>query len=324
MGYVEDIRLLVGHRPLILPGAVVIVLDQHDRILLQRRSDGGWGLPGGLMDLGESLEETARREVREETGLSVGELVLIDVFSGSDYFFRVSNGDELYSVTAVYISREYSGNLSPDGDESVDLGFFSQGSLPEEIAPEYRTYLETAMAGNRPAFEESNISSVLSRLGTVEKVTLSDVVVRHLREGEQPPMEILLLADPSEELVSNYIKRGNCWVAEWNHEVVGVYVLLETRPETVELVNVAVREDVQGKGIGKKLVLHAVESARDAGHRTIEVGTGNSSIGQLGLYQKCGFRIVGVDRDFFVRHYDDPIFENDIQCRDMIRLQRDL
>ena len=64
-----------------------------------------------------------------------------------------------------------------------------------------------------------------------------------LRNGEQPPMDLLLLADPSEKLVNNYLKRGNCWVAEANNDVIGVYVLLETRLDTVELVNVAVQED---------------------------------------------------------------------------------
>ncbi|WP_284228139.1 GNAT family N-acetyltransferase [Alicyclobacillus hesperidum] len=148
--------------------------------------------------------------------------------------------------------------------------------------------------------------------------------IRLLKDVEPPPMTLLLMADPSEKLVRGYIERGNCWVAEMGDETVGVYVLIETRPETVELVNVALREDLQGNGIGKRLVLHAVEAAREAGFRTIELGTGNSSIGQLALYQKCGFRIIGVDIDFFVRHYDHPIFENGIQCRDMIRLRRDL
>lgn len=170
----------------------------------------------------------------------------------------------------------------------------------------------------------SNGSPIHGNCVTADHATLSEIHIRPLREGELPPLDLLLLADPSEELVRSYSKRGSCWVAEWNHEVVGVYVLLETRPETVELVNVAVREELQGNGIGKTLVLHAVETARHAGFRTIEVGTGNSSIGQLSLYQKCGFRIVGVDIDFFVRHYEHPIFENGIQCRDMVRLTRDL
>lgn len=142
MGYVEEIRLLVGHRPLILAGANVIILDEQERVLMQRRSDnGGWGLPGGLMELGESLEDTARREVKEETGLSVDALVLKGLFSGPDYFLQLSNGDELYSVTAVYVSKQFSGQLAVDGHESADLRFFDQHSLPDGVIEKYRTYL---------------------------------------------------------------------------------------------------------------------------------------------------------------------------------------
>lgn len=57
------------------------------------------------------------------------------------------------------------------------------------------------------------------------------------------------------------------------------------------------------------------------GFETVEIGTGNSSIDQLAFYQKCGFRIAAIDPDFFIRHYPEPIFENGIQCRDMIRLE---
>lgn len=148
--------------------------------------------------------------------------------------------------------------------------------------------------------------------------------IRLLADTEERPIDLLLLADPSRAIVEDYARRGSCFVAESEQEVLGVYVLLPTRPETAELVNVAVDEKWHGRGIGKKLVLHAVESAREAGFRTFEVGTGNSSVGQLALYQKCGFRIVGVDLDFFVRHYDEPIYENGIHCRDMIRLAMDL
>lgn len=81
MDYVKELRKLVGTRPLILPGSVVIMLNNDNQILLQHRHDGGWGVPGGLMELGESLEDTARREVKEETGLTVGSLKLLDVFS---------------------------------------------------------------------------------------------------------------------------------------------------------------------------------------------------------------------------------------------------
>lgn len=148
------------------------------------------------------------------------------------------------------------------------------------------------------------------------------MLIRKLNIDERPPMGLLLLADPSRKIVEEYIQRGQCFVAESNDQVIGCYVLLETRPETVELVNIAVEEIFQGKGIGKKLVMNAIEVAKSKGYKTIELGTGNSSISQLALYQKCGFRITGVDIDFFTKHYTEDIFENGIQCRDMIRLSR--
>jgi ribosomal protein S18 acetylase RimI-like enzyme len=148
--------------------------------------------------------------------------------------------------------------------------------------------------------------------------------IRKLNKGEKLPMELLLLADPSKDIVEEYSNRGECFVAESEKKIVGVYVLLPTRPETVELVNVAVVEEQHGRGIGKQLVMDAIQVAKTKGYKTIEIGTGNSGIGQLALYQKCGFRIIGVDMDFFIKHYPEEIFENGIQCRDMIRLSQDL
>ncbi|HEY4429697.1 MAG TPA: GNAT family N-acetyltransferase [Paenibacillus sp.] len=148
--------------------------------------------------------------------------------------------------------------------------------------------------------------------------------IRKLNAEEQPPLHLLLLADPSPSLVEAYLKRGQCFVAEVENCVIGVYVLLQTRPETVELVNIAVDENHQSKGIGKQLVYHAIQNASLIGAKTIEIGTGNSSVGQLALYQKCGFRITGVDRDFFIRHYSEEIVENGIKVVDMIRLSLDI
>lgn len=148
--------------------------------------------------------------------------------------------------------------------------------------------------------------------------------IQKLDLNEEPPMDLLLLADPSKSIVEDYVRRGQCYVGKAEDTIIGAYVLLPTRPETVELVNVAVNENDHGKGFGKQLVNHAVANARAQGYKTIEVGTGNSSISQLALYQKCGFRITGVDVNFFIRHYDEDIFENGIPCKDMIRLSQDL
>lgn len=141
MGYVEELRKLVGQRPLILVGAVVVVRNDSGEILLQHRSDGDWGLPGGLMDLGESLEDTARREVLEETGLQVGSLTLLGVFSGPEYYLKVANGDELFSVTAVYLTQEFQGEITADGLESREVRFFPLDEALSRLSPSYLSYV---------------------------------------------------------------------------------------------------------------------------------------------------------------------------------------
>jgi ribosomal protein S18 acetylase RimI-like enzyme len=150
------------------------------------------------------------------------------------------------------------------------------------------------------------------------------MMIRELGPEEAYPMELLLLADPEEEAIQAYIARGTCYVAEEDGRLVGVYVLLPTRPGTAEIMNIAVKEGFQGRGIGRALLEHAMETSRGQGFRYLDIGTGNSSLEQLRLYQRCGFRIVGVDRNYFIKHYKEPIFENGLQCMDMIRLQCDL
>lgn len=146
--------------------------------------------------------------------------------------------------------------------------------------------------------------------------------IRKLKATEKSPVDLLLLADPSIDMIEEYVENGDCFVAESEQRIIGTYVLLQTSSGNVELMNVAVAEDLQGRGIGKKLVLNAIQVAENQGYTTLHVATGNSSIGQLALYQKCGFRIVGVEPDHFIIHYADAIFENGIQCRDRILLTR--
>ncbi|MCM3744334.1 NUDIX hydrolase [Sporosarcina luteola] len=142
MEYYKYLRQYVGHRPIILPGSVVIIINEQNEVLLQKRNDGYWGLPGGLMDLGESFEEVAKREVFEETGLVVKNLNLLSVFSGSEYYFKISNGDELYSVTAVYYTNDVSGDIKIDYSESEKMQYVSIYNLPIELTDEYRGYIE--------------------------------------------------------------------------------------------------------------------------------------------------------------------------------------
>nr|WP_088073729.1 MULTISPECIES: NUDIX hydrolase [Bacillaceae] len=144
MGYVEDLRELVGQRPLIFVGAVVIIVNPDGKVLLQQRTHpyGVWGLPGGLMELGESTEEAARREVFEETGLRVGELNLINVYSGAENFVVAKNGDEFYVVVVAYYTTEYEGDLHVDLSESIKVEFFGREDIPTEMVGSHRKVLD--------------------------------------------------------------------------------------------------------------------------------------------------------------------------------------
>jgi len=148
--------------------------------------------------------------------------------------------------------------------------------------------------------------------------------IRRLADSEPPPMDLLLDADPSRELVDSYLQNGETFVAEKNGQIIGVYVLIGKKPDSAEIMNIAVTKEHQGQGIGRKLINHAIDYSRNSGLKTIQIGTGNSSIGQLALYQKCGFRIVGIDFDFFRNNYSEPILENGILCRDMVRMEMKL
>lgn len=153
---------------------------------------------------------------------------------------------------------------------------------------------------------------------------MDEILISKISKKEDIPYHLLLLADPSEEAVKYYMERGLCYIAYLDKEIMGTYVLLPTRPFTMELINLAVDPKYQGFGYGKKLIQHSIGEAQNRGCKVLEVGTGNSSIGQLALYQKCGFTISYIDFNFFTKHYSEPIFENGIKCSHMIRLTIDL
>lgn len=130
MSYIKEIRKYIGHSPMLSAGATVVVLKDN-KILLNLRSDTNtWGIPGGAIELGETLEETAARELKEETNLESEKFTLLNVFSGKDFYFKYPNQDELYSVVALYIAEGVTGDLKITDNESFELKYFGKDELP--------------------------------------------------------------------------------------------------------------------------------------------------------------------------------------------------
>ncbi|WP_346774028.1 NUDIX domain-containing protein [Brevibacillus sp. SYP-B805] len=133
--YVKEMRKIIGTRPLLICGASVIIFDRNRHVLMLQRSDNnGWCFPGGAHELGEKIEQTARREVFEETGLTLHDLSLFGVFSGEELHYVYPHGDEVYVVDVVFTANRYEGEISIN-EESRAYGFFAIDQLPADLSP---------------------------------------------------------------------------------------------------------------------------------------------------------------------------------------------
>lgn len=133
--YYKEIRKLIGHRPLMLVGSGVI-LYRETKILLQKRSDDAcWGKHGGIMDYEETAENTCRREVYEETGLKVGKLTLFGVYTGKEMTVNYPNGDIANYTDIVYVSDDFSGEITLIDGEASELEWFDANALPKNLHP---------------------------------------------------------------------------------------------------------------------------------------------------------------------------------------------
>jgi ADP-ribose pyrophosphatase YjhB (NUDIX family) len=135
------------------PGVAAIVYNGEGRILLQRRSDNGlWGLPGGSVEIGESVRDAIVREVREETGLTVEVVRLIGVYSDPRVqIVRYPDGNVVHYISSVFACRILSGTLQTC-DETLDLKFFDPAQLPEDLVPMHRIRIRDWMTNTPAAF----------------------------------------------------------------------------------------------------------------------------------------------------------------------------
>jgi 8-oxo-dGTP pyrophosphatase MutT (NUDIX family) len=145
MGYLLELRKFVGSRPLFSVGATVLLFNEQNKVLMQLRSDTKtWGFPGGSSELGDSLLETAQRELLEETGLTAERYKLHTILSGKDYFYVYPNGDQIYNVAAIYLARGVSGRLTNDS-ESLEQAWFDIDKLPVPLVGPVTRWMATKL-----------------------------------------------------------------------------------------------------------------------------------------------------------------------------------
>ncbi|MGN6635009.1 MAG: NUDIX hydrolase [Oryzihumus sp.] len=149
IGYIEGLRRKIGHDALIITCAGCAVLDSAGRVLLQQRGEAGgpWGLPGGVMELGETIEATAVREVFEETGLRVRPDALLGVYTGRAHTY--ANGDVVQAVVVVLTATPVDGTLTLDGTETVALDWFALDGLPSPVFAPHQDMLDDLRNGVR-------------------------------------------------------------------------------------------------------------------------------------------------------------------------------
>jgi 8-oxo-dGTP pyrophosphatase MutT (NUDIX family) len=153
MSYIHWIRQHVGHEKILLVFASACVRDQAGRVLWQRRADfGRWGLPGGVLELDESLPQCVVREVREETGLEVEPVRLTGLYTSPDFDVAYPNGDQVQQVTACFECRISSGECRI-GDETLELAWFDVDA-PRPTAPWYAAMVADLALGRKAASYE--------------------------------------------------------------------------------------------------------------------------------------------------------------------------
>ena len=143
MDYYKELRKRTGHMSLVLPHSVVVLFNEKGEVLLEERKDDGYfDFPGGGIDLKESGEDAARRELLEETGLIADELELFKVYTGEVTHYVYFNGDEIYGVDLVYICRKYHGEMRPQAEEVKALSFHDLHNMPEKMSIRNKAIIE--------------------------------------------------------------------------------------------------------------------------------------------------------------------------------------
>ena len=134
--YLKKVRKIIGHEPMLLPHAIVVVFDNEGKVLIETRADDGYlDFPGGTIDIGEEVEAAAKRELFEETGIIADELKLFNIYSGEITKYQYFNQDVIYGIDIVYLCYKFRGELKAQPEEVSELRFMKLDDIKGKLSP---------------------------------------------------------------------------------------------------------------------------------------------------------------------------------------------
>ncbi|UTC76964.1 GNAT family N-acetyltransferase [Treponema sp. OMZ 799] len=147
------------------------------------------------------------------------------------------------------------------------------------------------------------------------------IEIKEIAENKKQFLSLLLLADEQEDMIDKYIEDGTMYILEDNG-IKAECVVIDAGDKVLEIKNIAVLPDCQGKGYGKALIDFIIRKYKGK-YSVLQAGTGESPM-TIPFYEKCGFIRSHTVKNFFIDHYNHPIYENGIQLVDMVYLKRNL
>ena len=146
--------------------------------------------------------------------------------------------------------------------------------------------------------------------------------ITELRDNKKQYLDLLLLADEQEDMIDRYLEKGKMYILTEENAVNAEFVVTDEGGGVLEIKNIAVKPEFQGKGYGKAMISFIEEKYRE-NFSILQAGTGDSPL-TIPFYENCGFSRSHIIKDFFVDNYEKPIFECGVRLRDMVYLRKKL
>jgi aminoglycoside 6'-N-acetyltransferase len=293
--YVRGLRERIGHDRLLLPTVAVLVRDADGRLLLGRHAEGIWVLPGGAVEPGERPDDSARRELREETGLEVELLGVAGVYSGPEFAWTYRNGDQVTFVMTVYVGRVAGGALRPDGEEVLECRWVEPDAAAELELPAWaRLVLDDLLDGDGaaalPTLHGDRL--VLRPAGVDDADALTAILA-------EPAVGQWWGANPLDD-VREELAAGGSFAIEVDGALAGwLKVGEDDDPDFPSVAfDIVVATAHQGRGLGREALRTAIRHYAGRGHHRFTIDPAVANERAIRSYAGLGFEPVGVLRAY--------------------------